>query len=261
MSNDSLGPRLASYGASRSFAFAGWFISALLAGTGGFLFWLAAQARSGKLTFTGNLELLYQAGGALIGVAVVVAILFAIIVRRRVTVHAHANGLHAVSPGRDQVDLYRDLDVYLAPTGLFGYRGPGAPWVLVDNRVSRMAELRQRLLDGQLAHRLPLLRDQLARGGAVTFRYFSTADNQHQAMWNPRKVDLPTQDLVLTPQTLTVAGKTIPLAHLARVTPSTWRDQVTFTDTGGTVLHAMPATSVLSLALLCAVLETLQAQR
>ena len=255
-----LGRKLATYGGSRSFAFGGWFIAVLLAGVGGFLFWLAAQARSGAMKFTGDLQLLYKAGGACIGVAVVVVVLFAVLKRRGTKIDVHEDGLHAIGPRSAQLDLYRDIqDVYLAPTGLFGYRtDPSSPWLILDNRVSKMAELRRRLVEGQVAHRLGWLRSQIAQGGTATFRYFSVSDNQHQAMWNPRKVDIPTYELVIDAQMLSLDGKAIPLSRLSRVASSQWRDKVTFTDVDGTTFYSMPATSVLSLDLLRALIEALQ---
>lgn len=251
-----LGARMAIHGASRSFSFAGWFLAVLFWGVGGFLFWLAVQARSGALHFTGDISVLTRAGGASIGVGVVAAVVFAIVKRRRVVVHAHEHGLRAIAPGRDQIDRYDQLeDVYIAPTGLFGYRSqPGAPWVLVDQRVSHTAALRQRIIDGQIAHRLAPLRDQLARGGSVGFRYFSAATNTHQMMWNPRAVEEPTYELVVTAQAVSLEGKTLPRAQLAPLEVGTWRDKLAFRDADGGVLHAMPATSVLSLDLLRALL-------
>lgn len=254
------GPVVATYGGSRSFAVAGWIIALIFGGSGGFLLWLASRVRSGGMRFSGDVAVLDKAGFAGVAIGVAALALFAVLERRRTTFHVHARAIRAVGNGRDQLDWFEDIeDLYLAPTGQFGYRaGPGAPWVIIDQRVSRMADLRQRLIAGQLAQRGANVHHALAAGHAAVFRHFSRSANAHQAMWRPGNVDHPTQDILLDARALTIEGQVIPLARLARVDRSMWRDQVSFTDVDGRAVHQMPSTSVLSLDLLAGALASLQ---
>jgi hypothetical protein len=257
------GPVIARYAGSRSFAFGGWVIAIIFGGSGAFLLWLASQVRHGGMKFTGDVTVLDKAGiaGVVLGVATLA--LFAVLKRRRLTIHVHERAIRAVGPGRDQLDWFDELeDIYLAPTGVFGYRTrPGAPWVIIDQRFSRMAELRQRLLAAQRAQRGPIVERALAAGHPVVFRHFSRGANAQQAMWSPRNVDHPTQDIVLDARSLTVEGKTFALAELAPIEPARWRDKVAFVDTTGRELHAMPSTSILSLDLLATAAAAHQTMR
>jgi hypothetical protein len=254
------GKLIAMYGGSRSFAFAFFVLIILFSGVGGFLLWLIKQARTGALKFTGDITILEKASGALFAVAALALVIFVIVTRRRATFHLHEHAVRAVWRNREQVDFFDELeDVYVPSLRLFGYRTrPGTPWVIVDHRVRRWAELRQQVIAAQVTLRTPLLRFHLQQGGATAFRYFSIAGAAQQALLNPRNVNHPTQDLVVTGRVMSVAGKALPLAQLARVDRGGLPDTLTIRDVAGHVFHSLPAASLLSIELLQAVLEALR---
>ena len=255
------GKLIATYGGSRLFAFAFLAIVVLFSGVGGFLFWLVKQAQTGAVKFTGDILVLQEAGGALFGVAAVALIVLVIVTRRRATFHLYEHAIRAVWRNREQTDFFDEIeDVYQPRPQLFGYRTrPGAPWVLVDHRVARWGELKQRVVSAQITLRTPLLRFQLQQGGATAFRYFSLVGASQQFLLNPRNVDHPTQDLTVTGQAVFVAGKTLPLSQLARVEvggalPVT----LTTRDVSGNIFHSLPLASLLSSDLLQSLLEALR---
>lgn len=255
------GKLIATYGGSRLFALSFIVLIVLFSGVGGFLFWLVKQAQTGALTFTGDIAILQKAGGGLFGVAAVALIIFVIVTRRRATFHLHEHAIRAVWSKREQVDFFDELeDLYQPLQRLFGYRTrPGAPWVIVDHRVARWGELKQRVLSAQITQRTPLLRFQLQQGGATVFRFFSVAGAAAQVLLNPRNVNHPTQDLTVTGHALFVAGKTLPLGQLARVDRGgTLPETLTIRDVTGQVFHSLPVASLLSVDLLQAVLEAMR---
>jgi hypothetical protein len=255
------GKLIATYGGSRLFATVFILFAVLFSGVGGFLFWLAKQASTGALKFTGDISILTRAGGALFGVAMVGLIIFVIATRRRATFYLHEHAIRAVWSSREQTDFFDELeDVYLPRQKLFGYRTrPGTPWVIVDHRVARWGELKQRVISAQTTQRTPLLRFQLQQGGATVFRFFSVAGAAAQVLLNPRNVNHPTQDLTVNGQAVFVAGKALPLGQLARVDRGgALPEMLSIRDAAGHVFHSLPVASMLSVDLLQAVLEAMR---
>jgi hypothetical protein len=252
---------IATYGGSRLFALRFLILIVLFSGVGGFLFWLVKQARTGALHFTGDITLLQQAGGALLGVAAVALLIFVIAVRRRATFHVHEHAIRAVWSSREQVDFFDEIeDLYLPLQRVFGYRTrPGTPWVIVDHRVAGWSGLKQRVVSAQITQRTPLLRFQLQQGGAAVFRFFSVSGAAAQVLLNPRNVNHPTQDLTVTGQAVFVAGKALPLGQLARVDVSgVLPATLSLRDVTGNMFHSLPVASLLSSDLLQSVLEALR---
>ncbi len=255
-----LGPLVATYGTSRSFVGTGRLLGALFAIVGVLVLWLATRVGQDGLQFSGDPRLLHLVGGGLIVVGIAVERIFWTIARRQVTVHLHEHGLRAIGHGRDQVDLHADIeDVYLVSTGLFGWRSsPASPWVVIDNRVSKMAELREHLLGYQLAQRGERLWNQLQAGASVTFHLVPDAAARRQVWVNAHDVDHPVSDITLTPRELTIAGRTIALARLRKLDRSAWHERVKFVDVDGNVFHEASSNAILSLNLLLALIEELQ---
>ena len=255
------GKLIATYGGSRLFAMSFIVLVVLFSGVGGFLFWLAKQASTGALKFTGDITILTKAGGSLFGVALVALVIFVIATRRRATFHVHEHAIRAVWSSREQVDFFDEMeDLYLPLQKLFGYRSrPGTPWVIVDHRVGKWGDLKQRVVSAQITQRTPLLRFQLQQGGATVFRFFSVAGAAAQVLLNPRNVNRPTQDLTVNGQAIFVAGKALPLGQLARVDRGgVLPEMLTIRDVTGQEFYSLPVASMLSVDLLQAVLEAMR---
>jgi hypothetical protein len=255
-----LGPLVATYGTSRSFLGVGRLLAALFVVAGAFVLWLATRTGHEGLQFGGDPKLLQGVGFGLVAVGVAVERIFGTMARRHVTIHVHEHGVRAIGRERDQVDFHVDIeDIYLVSTGLFGWRAsPTKPWVIVDNRVSKMAELRQHLLGLQLAQRGERLWNQLQAGGSVTFHMIPEAAVRRQIWVDARDVDHPVSDITLTPRELTIAGKTIALARLRKLDRGVQRERVKFIDVDGNAFYETQSNAILSIALLLALIEELQ---
>ncbi len=255
-----LGPLVATYGPSRSFVGAGRALCAVFVVIGVLPLWLFSRIGHDGAKFDGDPNLLLATGVGLIVFGIVFERVISMMARRHVTVHVHENAMRAVSRGRDQVDFHEDIeDIYLVSTGLFGWRAtPSSPWVIIDNRISKMAQLRQHLLGYQLAQRGERLWKQLHTQGRVTFHLVPDGAAKRQIWVNTRNVDHPVTDITLTPRELTIAGKTVAIARLRKMDRSIWHERVQFVDVDGNVIYETVSNAVLSLDLLLALIEELQ---
>ena len=248
------------FGASRAFFGSLAVLAAMFIGIGLFLVWLRAQAASGAVNFSGDLTLLGESAAGAIAVAAGILGIAWWLKRRIPRIRLHENALHTLGQGRDQLDFFVDIeDVYSVSNGLFGWRvAPGTPWVIVDNRVARFGKLRSELVARQIAQRGELLWQRLQAGGDVVFHMFP-AGAAHDQIWTwSRSVDHPVSPVTLNARSLSIDGKTIPIAQLRPIDRSIWHETIKFETVDGTLVCKTVSNAILSLDLLLTLIEELQ---
>ena len=254
------GAHIATFGPSRLYFGVLYALAAMFIGIGAFVLWLRQQAIDGSLHFSGDLTLLLEGAAGLVAAGGVALLVAWRLKRRLCTIHLHENALRAVGRGRDQLDFFVDIeDVYSVSNGLFGWRvAPGAPWVIVDNRVARFGKLRSDLIARQIAQRGELLWQRLQAGGDVVFHMFP-AGAAHDQIWTwSRSVDHPVSPVTLNARSLTIDGKTVPIARLRPIDRSIWHETIKFETVDGTLVCKTVSNAILSLDLLLTLIEELQ---
>lgn len=254
------GAHIATFGPSRLYFGMLYMLAAMFIGIGVFVLWMRAQAAAGSINFTGDPTVLLEGAAGLIAAGGVALMVAWRLKRRLCTIHLHENALRAVGRGRDQLDYFADIeDVYAVSNGLFGWRvAPGTPWVIVDNRVAHFAKLNRELTTRQVAQRGEVLWNRLQAGGEVVFHLFP-AGAAHDQIWTwSRSVDHPVSPVVLTASSLTIEGKTVPIAQLRPIDRSIWHEKIRFETVDGTAVCKTVSNAVLSLELLLTLVEELQ---
>ncbi|NHZ63378.1 hypothetical protein [Massilia genomosp. 1] len=254
-----LGPLIATYGKSRSFLFVGWFMAALFAGVGLFVLWLTTRIGP-NFRFNGDVSLLYMVGFGSLALGIATALLFWRLAASQPTFQLFENGIHASGPDGGKVTLYRDLeDLYSFFYGGIGYRAaPGAPWTFIGSRIHRFAELSERLNSLQVKHRGEALHQQLRAGKPVIFRYFEDSVAQSKSMVATRNMDFPTFEMILSADQLQIGQKSIQIARISNIKTNLWTEKSSIIDVDGKVFHKIHPSSILSFALLHALIARQQ---
>ncbi|UOD28248.1 hypothetical protein INH39_22680 [Massilia violaceinigra] len=254
-----LGSLIATYGKSRSFLFVGWFMAALFAGVGLFVLWLTTRIGP-TFKFTGDVSFLYTVGFGLLALGAAIALVFWRLAASQPAFQLFDNGIRATGPAGENIILYRDLeDLYSFFYGGIGYRAaPGAPWTFIGSRIHRFAELSERLSSLQIEHRGEALYQQLRTGKPVVFRYFEDSVAQSKSMVATRNMEFPTFDMILSADQLQIGQKSIDIARIADIKTNLWTEKSSIIDVDGKVFHKIHPSSILSFALLHALIARLQ---
>lgn len=253
--NPALGALIATYGKSRSFLFVGWFLAALFSGVGLFVLWLTTQFGP-NFKFTGHVSFLYVVGYGSLALGAAIAFVFWRLAASQPTFQLFENGIRASGRAGENVILYRDLeDLYSFFYGGIGYRAaPGAPWTFIGSRIHRFAELSERLSSLQIEHRGEALYQQLRAGKPVVFRYFEDSVAQSKSMVATRNMDFPTFDMMLSADRLHIGQKSIDIGRIADIKTNLWTEKSSIIDVDGKVFHKIHPSSILSFALLHALI-------
>lgn len=254
-----LGSLIATYGKSRSFLLVGGFMAALFAAVGLFVLWLSTRIGP-NFRFSGDISLLYMVGFGSLTLGAAIGFFIWRLAASQPTFHLFDNGIRATGPDGDNTILYRDLqDLYSFFYGGIGYRAaPGAPWTFIGSRIHRFAELGERLASLQIKHRGEQLYQQLRAGKPVIFRYVDDSVAQSKSMVATRNMDFPTHEITLTADQLQIGQKSIDIARIADIRTNLWTEKSSIVDVDGKVFHKIHPSSILSFALLHALLARQQ---
>jgi hypothetical protein len=245
--------------------------AAILAAVAGFVLYLsttlpqktltdsqAMTLRNGaKLGAHSNLTILYGAAAFLLLIALLVLLMRAVMLKRRKSrfelhedgvVH-ELNGIRSYAAFADIEDLYLFAGGSTAMTGMINnlaYRtGADQPWIWATGELKRFDEFMDAFRSRYLEYRMPVLKQKLADGERVSFRYISNGDVYKKRLFG-NFLNVKTQELALSAQGLHVDGVTWPGASLKGMNLNDWTERLTIKDAAGTTVFSCIGTGILS---------------
>lgn len=254
--------------------------AAILAAVAGFVLYLSTTMPEKTLTDTqamtlrngaklgthSNLTILYGSAAFLLLLAVLVLVMRAVMLKRQKSrFELHEDGVVHESDGIRSYAAFADIeDLYLfaggstAMAGMinnFAYRtGADQPWIWATGELKRFDEFMDAFRSRYLEYRMPVLKQKLADGERVTFRYISSGDVYKKRFFG-NFLNVKTQELALSAQGLHVDGVTWPGASLKCMNQNDWTEKLTIKDAAGTTVFSCIGTGILSFDLFANMLD------
>jgi hypothetical protein len=217
----------------------------------------AIKFRNVRLGSYSAQTVLYATIGLLILLAVCILVMLWIFLKQRKGhFELHENGVvrqigggRVYTPFGEIQDLYMFASGRTAYTGLinnFAYRtGSQKEWITANTGLRKFDDFLVRLRELHVAHRIPLLQQEIAAGHRVTFRYINTP----QVYWKRFAggfLRVKTRELSLSRKCLHVDDATWPYEQLQQIDVSAWTERMAIKDVSGNVVFSCNETGMLS---------------